>query len=267
MRVEADRRLHRDQRQQLKQMVRHHVAQRAGGVVKTAAMADAELFVDGDLDVIDMVAVPDRLEHAVGKTQHQDVLDGFLAEIMIDAIDLVLVDDLQQFAVQRFGRFKIGAERLFDHQPAPCAAVLLKHSGAPEFAGNRRKRIGRGRQIEQAIAAGRPVCFKFFKSLAHPVERGGVLWIGGDAGDAFQQPFCDCIVHRAGGEFAQAFHQAVAQRVVRHRLARDPDHAEFVGQQVGGGQIIERGMHQPMRQVAGDAEDDEGAGIGLFVLR
>jgi len=51
----------------LKQVVRHHVAQRAGGVVKAAAMADAKLLVDGDLDVIDVVAVPDRLEHALAK--------------------------------------------------------------------------------------------------------------------------------------------------------------------------------------------------------
>ena len=75
-------------------MVRHHVAQRAGRVVETAAVADAELLVDGDLDVVDMVAVPDRLEHAVGEAQHQDVLHRFLAEIMIDPVDLVLVDQL-----------------------------------------------------------------------------------------------------------------------------------------------------------------------------
>ncbi len=58
-------------------------------------MADAELFVDGDLDVVDMVAIPDRFEHAVGKAQHQDVLDGFLAEVMIDPVDLLLFNEFQ----------------------------------------------------------------------------------------------------------------------------------------------------------------------------
>ena len=95
MGIEFRRRLHRDQRQQLEQMVRHHVAQRAGRVVEAAAMADAELFVDRDLDMVDVIAIPDRLEHAVGEAQHQDVLDGFLAEVMIDPVDLVLVDELR----------------------------------------------------------------------------------------------------------------------------------------------------------------------------
>ena len=82
-------------------------------------MADAELFVDRDLDVVDVIAVPDRLEHAVGEAQHQDVLDGFLAEVMIDPVDLLLFDEFQQFIVEGFRRSEVGSERLFDHQPAP----------------------------------------------------------------------------------------------------------------------------------------------------
>ncbi len=85
-------------------MVGHHVAQRPGGVIEAAAVANAELFLDRDLDVVDVVAIPDRLEHAVGETQHQDVLDGFLAEVMVDPVDLLLFGDLKQFGVQRPGR-------------------------------------------------------------------------------------------------------------------------------------------------------------------
>ena len=113
-------------------MVRHHVAQRAGGIVEAAAVADAELLVDGDLDMVDMVAIPDRLEHAVGKSQHQDVLHRLLAEIMIDPVDLVLVHQLQELGVEVLGRFEVGAERLFDHQPTP-RAVFLQHAGAAEL--------------------------------------------------------------------------------------------------------------------------------------
>jgi hypothetical protein len=38
--------------------------------------------------VIDVAAVPDGLEDAVGETEDHDVLDRFFAQVMIDAVDL-----------------------------------------------------------------------------------------------------------------------------------------------------------------------------------
>ena len=267
MRVEAGRRLHRDQRQQLEQMVRHHVAQRAGCVVEAAAMADAELLVDGDLHVVDVIAIPDRLEHAVGEAQHQDVLDRLLAEVVIDPVDLVLVEDFQQCAVQGLGRGEVGAERLFDHQPPPRAVGLLQQTGAAELAADRRECIRRRCQIEQPVAAGLRVLASSSSSCTRIASNEA-----GSFGSASmlvthsQQALGDRIVHRAGGELAQALHQAVAQFVVRHALAGDADHAEFVGQQVGRLEVIERRDHQPVRQVAGYAEDHEGAGVRLLLV-
>ena len=71
-------------------MVRHHVAQRAHRVVIAATPSDCERFRNGDLHVIDVVAIPNRLEQSVGKTQHQNILHRFLAEIMVDAENLIL---------------------------------------------------------------------------------------------------------------------------------------------------------------------------------
>jgi hypothetical protein len=74
----------------LKQVVGHHVPHGARRFVKFAAGFDPERLGNGDLHVIDAVPVPDRLEQPVGETQRHDVLDGFLAQEMVDAIDLVL---------------------------------------------------------------------------------------------------------------------------------------------------------------------------------
>ena len=57
-------------------------------------MSDGQILGGRDLHVVDVVAVPDRLEDAVGEPQHQDVLHGLLAEVMVDAIDLMLGKDL-----------------------------------------------------------------------------------------------------------------------------------------------------------------------------
>ena len=52
--VERVRRLHRDEREELQQVVLHHVAQRAGLLVVAGARADAFRFGHGDLHVVDV---------------------------------------------------------------------------------------------------------------------------------------------------------------------------------------------------------------------
>ena len=86
--VEVDRRLHRRQREELEQVVLEDVADRAGLLVERGAPLDAERLGDGDLHVVDELAVPDRLEDAVREPQRQHVLDRLLAEVVVDAEDL-----------------------------------------------------------------------------------------------------------------------------------------------------------------------------------
>ena len=76
-------------------MVLDHVAQRAGSLVVAGAAFDADVLRGGDLDVVDVVAVPDRLEEGVGEPQRHEVLDGLLAEVVVDAEDLRLLEDLE----------------------------------------------------------------------------------------------------------------------------------------------------------------------------
>ena len=75
-------------------MVRHHITQRAGPLVELAAVLDTNRLRHVDLNMLYLLPVPQRLEQTVGETQRHDVLDGFLAEEMVDPIDLVL---LQRF--------------------------------------------------------------------------------------------------------------------------------------------------------------------------
>ncbi len=230
-------------------MVRHHVAQRAGCVVEAAAVADAELFVDGDLHVIDVVAIPDRLEHAVGEAQHQDVLHRLLAEIVIDPVDLVLGEEFEQLRIQCLRGFEIGAERLFHHQPPPCGAVFFLQEADPaELARNRRERIGRRGEVEQAVAAGASRGFQFQELFFQPIERRGIAGIGLNRGDTFEQALGNRVHDRTGREFPQALHQALAQRGVRQRLAGNADHAEFFRQKAACGEIVERGDDEAVRR-------------------
>ena len=87
--VELDRLLHRGQREQLEHVVLQHVAGRAGLVVEAGPAADADVLGHGDLHRVDEVAVPHRLEQLVGEAQRQEVLDRLLAQVVVDAEDVL----------------------------------------------------------------------------------------------------------------------------------------------------------------------------------
>src|SRR5262245_11440824 len=84
-RVTARRRLHRDVGEQVKQMVLHYVSNRARLIVEVSAAVDTEIFGHGDLYALDVLAIPDWLDEGVTETEEQNVLDGILSEVVIDA--------------------------------------------------------------------------------------------------------------------------------------------------------------------------------------
>ena len=74
-------------------MVLDHVADHARVVVVPCPVAQGDLLRYGDLDVVDVVPVPDRLEDGVGESEDQQVLHGLLAQVVVYAVDLLLVED------------------------------------------------------------------------------------------------------------------------------------------------------------------------------
>ena len=64
-------------------------------VVVAGAALQPQALGHRDLHVVDVLAVPDRLEDAVGEAEDQDVLDRLLAQVVVDAVDLALAEDLR----------------------------------------------------------------------------------------------------------------------------------------------------------------------------
>ena len=115
--------LHGQVGQDLEQVVLHDVADRAGFFVERAAALDAEVLGHGDLDALDVVAVPDRLEERVGEAEEEQVLHRPLAEIVVDPEDRLFVEVAQQDRVQLPRRREVPAERLLDDDPGAHVAV------------------------------------------------------------------------------------------------------------------------------------------------
>jgi len=139
VRLEARGGLHGDEREQLEQMVRHHVAQGAGCIVEAPAATDGERLGHGDLHMIDMIAIPDGLEQSVCESQHQDVLHRLLSEVMVDAIDLVFFEQPEELSIERLRRGEIGAERFLDNQATPRPVLLASETRLTKMATDRRE--------------------------------------------------------------------------------------------------------------------------------
>ena len=93
IRVEGDGWLHGDQAEHLHQVVLHHVPEGARVIVVAAAVLHPHLFSYGDLHVVDVSPVPDRLEEGVGKAKGEQVLHRLLAQIVVDPVDLGFIED------------------------------------------------------------------------------------------------------------------------------------------------------------------------------
>ena len=111
----------------LHEVVDDDVAQRADRVVEVAAILDAEVLGHRDLDGLDVVPVPDRLEHRVREPEVQDLLEAHLPEVVVDAEELRLVDVLVQLVGElapRPGRGRTASRR----RPRVCRHARLRQA-------------------------------------------------------------------------------------------------------------------------------------------
>ena len=105
------------------QVVLDDVTGGADAVVVAAATAEPDVLGHGDLHVVDVVRVPDRIEQLVGEAQRQDVLHRLLAQVVVDAEHRRLGEDAVDHLVERAGALQIVAERLLDDDAAPPVAL------------------------------------------------------------------------------------------------------------------------------------------------
>ena len=122
-RLQRGRRLHRHERHHLEQVGDDHVLVGAGGLVEVGPLVQPERLRDVDLDVVDEVAVPDRLEQPVGEAEREDVLRRLLAQEVVDPEDLRLVEGLVHEVVELDRAVQVGAERLLHHHPGALDQV------------------------------------------------------------------------------------------------------------------------------------------------
>lgn len=122
--------VHEQEGEDLEQVVLHHVADDADGVEVAAAALCAEGLLEGDLDGVDVAVVPGGAETGVGEAHGDQVLDHLLAEVVVDAEELVLGPQRRQVPLQLAGAVQVVAKRLLDYESGVAlgarVAVLLQ---------------------------------------------------------------------------------------------------------------------------------------------
>ena len=241
-RLAARGRLHRRRGDDLHEVVDDDVAKRADRVVEVAPVLDAEVLGHRDLDKGDVVPVPDRLEHGVREAEQEDLVEPHLPEVVVDPVQLRLVDGLVQLVGELAGRRKVVAEGLLDDD-----TPIFRSARAGEAGDDPAEQERRDLEVEdraRRLADGR---------FDAPVRRL-VPEVALDVREALREPLEHRLVERLPGaddRVPRALDQLVDGPVV------DGDADDRAVEEAAALEPVQRTEGHHLREVAGDAEDDE----------
>src|ERR1700722_6587300 len=260
--MEADRLFHGSEREQLHQVVLDHVAGRTDAVVVAPASPQADVFGHGDLHVVDIVGIPDRVEQLVGESHREDVLHRLFTQVVVNAEHRLLGKDAVDHVVQLACTVQIVAERLLDDHPAPAAILGLGQPGGVQLLAHRGKALRRDRKVESMVTGGAACSVELVQRLGQPGECLVVVERALDEAAALGQPIPDHLSERCAGVIFYELVDLVAERLVVPVAAAEPDQRESRGQQAAVGQVVNSRHDLLARQIAGDTEDHYGARAG-----
>ena len=230
-------------------MVLHHVAQRACLVVVIRAPLQPDAFGDGDLDVVDIGRVPHRLVEHIGEAQRHQVLHRLLAEIVVDAEDLIFAEMLPYRLVQSAGRPQVAADGLFHHE----AGAIVGKAGFPNARGEVSEQSGADGKIEGADAIVACRIEKIAQFSPAGILLGvdlAIVQAGEEAveGGLVDIALGDMLLERAAGE--------VAIVVVGKIGAGGADDPRALGDLAVLVAVVERRQKLALGQIAAAAEND-----------
>ena len=106
----------------------------------------------------------------VGEPQRQQVLDGLLAQVVVDAEDVVGAEHRVDQLVELAARGQVLAERLLDDDPPPPLRRALGHAGALHLLEHGREHRRRDGQVERGVAADAVAALELVEGVGELVE-------------------------------------------------------------------------------------------------
>ena len=228
-------------------MVLDDVADGSGLVVEGATALHSEVLGHGDLDALDVSAVPEGLHEGVGEAEGHHVLDGALGEVVVDAEDGGFGEGFEEDAVELFGGGEVVAEGFFDDH-----ASAFGGTGVDELVDDFFKERGRDGEVVGGVLGSSESGFD-------GVEGGGVGVVTVDVAEERAE-----LVPGGGVEaavLAETVLGAGFELVEIPAGLGDSDDGDVEGSSLDHG--LEGGKDFFVGEVAGGAEEDECVGLKL----
>ena len=243
-------------------MVLDDVACGTDAVVVAGAPTDADVLGLCDLHVVDVVAIPDGLEHRVGKPDRKDVLDRLLAEVVVNAEDLVGRERLVEHLVERLCTGKIAAEGLLDDDSAPFIAGRVGETGLAQVGDDDREEAGRDGQVEDVVAHRAALGVECVDlGLQAPIGLG-ILYVTGDESDSGAELRPNVLAERRTRVFPDRVVDLGREVLISPLAPGESDESETWRQEAAVGEVVD-GRHDLLAcEITGDAEEDHAARTG-----
>src|ERR1700674_2101991 len=126
--------------------------------------------------MVNVTRTPHALEDRIGEAQHEKILNGFLAQVVIDAKNLRLVEKSPQQPFDLERALEVGADRFFDHDASKVGRSGFGDESRPiEALYAFRYGLGRHREVVDAIGRESARCFGLLEALLEAAEAVGLV--------------------------------------------------------------------------------------------
>ena len=122
IRTGADRFLHGSQTENLQQMVLHHISDNPVLVKVSSTSKCSERFFECNLDARYAISIPGRPKDHVPKPETEEVLHHFLAQVVVNPVQLLLLEQLLKVITQVSRAGRVTAKRFFNNDASPTSA-------------------------------------------------------------------------------------------------------------------------------------------------
>src|SRR5256886_2510768 len=189
-------------------------------------------------------------------------LHRFLAEVVVDPVDLFLMEGARELPAQRTGARVVAPERLLHDDPREAASRRARQTRASEVHDDVVVEARRRRTVEDPVRRSRPGRLGVLQRALDPRVEPRV---GGIAGDIHERRG-EALPHGLGGrldpsEFPDRRARTHAEFVGRHPGPCGRDDGERLGEHTPRVEAPEGGHELAPRQVARRAEDDQREGL------